>query len=123
MIIVDANIWIDTLRGRADPELDELILSDEAAMHPHVLGKIALGSFRDRETILTRLHRLPVPNVAREGHVIYMINEHRLWATGIGYSDAHLLASARISPDGYLWTRDKRLHTQAERLGVAYFPA
>jgi predicted nucleic acid-binding protein len=116
MIIVDANIWIDTLRGRADPELDELILSD-------VLGEIALGSFRDRETILTRLHRLPVPNVAREGHVIYMINEHRLWATGIGYSDAHLLASARISPDGYLWTRDKRLHTQAERLGVAYFPA
>jgi predicted nucleic acid-binding protein len=123
MIIVDANIWIDTLRGRADPELDELILSDEAAMHPHVLGEIALGSFRDRETILTRLHRLPVPNVAREGHVIYMINEHRLWATGIGYSDAHLLASARISPDGYLWTRDKRLHAQAERLGVAYFPA
>ncbi len=120
MIIVDANIWIDTLRGRIEPDLDELILSERAAMHPHVLGEIALGSFRDRDTILSRFRRLPVPNVAREDHVIYMINEHSLWATGIGYSDAHLLASARISPDGYLWTRDKRLRAQAERIGVAY---
>ena len=122
MIVVDANIWIDHLRGHIDPELDELVLNDEAAMHPHVLGEIALGSFRDRARILMRLERLPVPNVAREGHVLYMIDEHQLWATGIGYSDAHLLASARISPDGYLWTRDKRLHAQAQRLGVAYTP-
>ena len=122
MIIVDANIWIDHLRGRIDPELDELVLNDEAAMHPHVLGEIALGSFRDRSRILTRLGRLPVPNVARDGHVRYMIDEHQLWATGIGYSDAHLLASARVTSVGYLWTRDKRLHAQAERLGVAYNP-
>ena len=120
MIIVDANVWIDTLRGRAEPRLDELVLSEQAAMHPHVLGEIALGSFRDRANILDRLGRLPVPTVAREGDVRYMIDEHELWATGIGYSDAHLLASARLSPDGYLWTRDKRLHAQAERLGVAY---
>lgn len=122
MILVDANIWIDHLRGRIDPDLDELVLNEEAAMHPHVLGEIALGSFRNRTRVLMRLERLPVPNVAREGHVLFMIDEHELWSTGIGYSDAHLLASARISPDGYVWTRDKRLHAQAERLGVAYVP-
>ena len=120
MVIVDANVWIDYLRGKDEPRLDELVLAREAAMHPHVLGEIALGHFRNRDRVMTRLGRLPVPNVAREGHVLYMIDEHRLFGTGIGYSDAHLLASARISPDGVLWTRDKRLHAQAERLDVAY---
>lgn len=120
MIIVDANIWVDSLRGRDDPQLDELIASDQAVMHPHVLGEIALGSFRNRATVLNRLERLRLPNVARDGHVLYMIDQHDLWATGIGYTDAHLLASARLSPNGRLWTRDKRLHAQADRLGVAY---
>lgn len=122
MIVVDANVWIDHLRGHEDPILDELLLNEQAAMHPHVLGEIALGSFRNRDHVVARFERLPVPSVAREGYVRFMIDEHRLWGTGIGYSDAHLLASARISPDGYLWTRDKRLHGEAERLGVAYAP-
>jgi predicted nucleic acid-binding protein len=120
VIIVDANIWIDHFRGREDKALDDLILARNAAMHPHVLGEIALGSFRDRDAILTRLMRLPVPTVAREGHVLYMIDEHRLWSRGVGYTDAHLLASALLTPDGELWTRDNRLQAQAERLGVAY---
>lgn len=100
--------------------LDELLLNDQATMHPHVLGEIALGSFRNRDQLLARFEILPVPNVAREGYVRYMIDEHRLWGTGIGYSDAHLLASARLSPDGRLWTRDRRLHAHATRLGVAF---
>jgi len=122
VIVVDANVWIDHLRGRDDPLLDELLLNEQAAMHPHVLGEIALGIFRNRDHVVARFGRLPVPTVAREEYVRFMIDEHQLWGTGIGYSDAHLLASARISPDGYLWTRDKRLHGQAERLGVAYAP-
>lgn len=122
MIIIDANIWVDHLRGRDDPHLDELIASDQAVMHPHVLGEIALGSFRDRSRVLRRLERLRFPNVARDGHVLFMIDEHDLWSTGIGYTDAHLIASARLSPDGRLWTRDRRLHVQAQRLGVGHEP-
>lgn len=120
VIVVDANVWIDLLRGQENPLLDELLLTRQAVMHPHVLGEIALGGLKDRDRVIMRLERLPVPNVAREGYVCFMIDEHRLWGTGIGYSDAHLLASARISPDGLLWTQDKRLREQAERLGVAY---
>ncbi len=48
-----------------------------------------------------------------------MIEWHNLYSCGIGYVDAHLIASARISPGARLWSRDKRLRTQAERLGVA----
>ena len=91
-------------------------------MHPHALGEIALGSIKNRDYVLARFEMLPVPNVAKEGYVLYMIDEHDLAATGIGYTDAHLLASAFITPGGLLWTRDRRLHAQAERLGLAYQP-
>ena len=35
---------------------------------------------------------------------------------GIGYVDAHLLASVRLSSPARLWTRDKRLHAAATAL-------
>jgi len=54
--------------------------------------------------------------------VLHLIDRHGLWGTGIGYTDAHLLASALLTPGGRLWTRDKRLHDQAERLSVAFPP-
>lgn len=91
-------------------------------MHPHVLGEVALGSIGNREEVMARFELLSVPNVAEEGYVLYLIDKEGLWATGIGYTDAHLLASALLTPNGRLWTRDKRLHAQAERLGVAYQP-
>ena len=89
-------------------------------MHPHVLGEVALGSIKNRELVLYRFGRLPIPSVAKDGHVLHLIDEQKLWATDIGYTDAHLLASALLTPDGLLWTRGKRLLAQAERLGIAY---
>lgn len=121
MIVIDSSIWIDHIRS-PDPGLDELLLRDHALMHPHVLGEIALGSIKGREAVLGRFELLPVPNVATEGYVRYLIDEKELAATGIGYTDAHLLASALLTPSGRLWTRDTRLHAQAQRLGVAYNP-
>lgn len=121
MIIVDSSIWIDHIT-KTEPGLHGLLLRDAAMMHPHVLGEIALGSIRNRSAVLARFERLPVPNVAKEAHVLHLIDAESLVATGIGYSDAHILASALLTPGGRLWTRDKRLHAQADRLGVAFAP-
>lgn len=121
MIVVDSSIWIDHIRS-PEPRLDALLMREHALMHPHALGEIALGSMKRREVVLSRFALLPVPNVAKEGYVLYLIEEKDLAATGLGYTDAHLLASALLTPGGRLWTRDKRLHAQAERLGVAYRP-
>ncbi|MEO6717838.1 MAG: VapC toxin family PIN domain ribonuclease [Novosphingobium sp.] len=121
MIVVDSSIWIDHIHT-GEPQLNSLLLRDHALMHPHALGEISLGSIRNRENVLARFMRLPVPNIAKEGHVLFLIDEEKLIATGIGYTDAHLLASALITPGGKLWTRDRRLHTQAKRLGIAYQP-
>ena len=119
MIVVDTSIWIDHIHAGV-PLLGELLLREHALMHPHVLGEIALGSIRNRDEFIARFLRLPVPNVAKEGHLLHLIDAEELFATGIGYTDAHLLASALLTPGGKLWTRDKKLQAQAGRLGVAY---
>jgi predicted nucleic acid-binding protein len=121
MIVIDSSIWIDHIHTPV-PQLNALLLREHALMHPHVLGEIALGSIRDRNRLLARFELLPVPNIAEEGYVLYMIDERNLMATGIGYTDAHLLASTFLTPNGKLWTRDKRLYAHADRFGLAYTP-
>lgn len=121
MIVVDSSIWVDHLHT-GEPLLHGLLMREQALMHPHVLGEVTLGSLKNREQVLARLMRLPVPNVAKDGHVLDLIDRHSLWATGIGYTDAHLLASTLLTGGVLLWTRDKRLRAQAERLGIAYRP-
>ncbi len=49
---------------------------------------------------------------------MHLIESAPLAGTGVGYADVHLLVSARLSR-AMLWSRDKRLIRQAERLGLA----
>lgn len=92
----------------------------EALVHPYVIGELALGSLPDRARLLARFAEMPQPPLARHTHVMQLIEAEELFSTGIGYVDAHLLASARLLRGSLIWTRDKRLHVQAERLGIAY---
>ena len=57
--------------------------------------------------------------MASAGEVLGFIASHALYGIGIGYVDAHLLASARLTPGSTLWTLDKSLAAAALRLGVA----
>ena len=119
MIIVDTGIWIDHLKA-ANSRLAELGERLEALLHPYVLGELALGSLSARKRFLARMAMLPQPPIARHAHVMQLVEAERLFSSGIGYVDAHLLASARLLPGSRVWTKDARLHAQAERLGVAY---
>ena len=121
MIIVDTGIWVDHLKV-PNPQLAKLSERLEALLHPFVLGELALGSLPKRRRLLERLSILPQPPVARHDYVMILIEAERLFATGIGYVDAHLLASARLLPGSRVWTGDKRLRAQAERLCVSYEP-
>lgn len=120
-LLVDAAIWIDHLR-RPDLALARALKGDRALIHPFTIGEIALGSLRDRSALLLELNLRQRPRIASDDEVLAMIDEHTLFGTGIGYIDAHLLASTLITPDTHLWTRDKRLHAAAERLGIAAKP-
>jgi hypothetical protein len=116
MIIVDTSVWIGHFR-QEEPRLLKLIEQGSLLMHPFVIGEIALGSLARREATIVLLSKQDEAPVATLPEVLRLIERERLHGLGIGYVDAHLLASARLA-DATLWTRDKRLDLAAGRLGV-----
>lgn len=119
MILIDSTIWIEHLRAEL-PILVSLLNQERVLSHPLIVGEIAMGSIKQRQRKLERLAALPQGPVARHESVLALVERAKLFSTGLSYIDAHLLASARLFPGGKLWTGDKRLQTQAERLGLAY---
>ena len=119
MILVDASIWIDHLRT---PEtlLNVMLEKRQILTHPFVIGEVALGHVQQRERFLGALHLLPRAAEAYNEEVFAFITSQKLFGTGIGYVDAHLLVAARMTPNTSLWTRDKRLLAVAERLNLAW---
>lgn len=118
MILADTSVWIDHLR-RTDDALSDRLGRQQILVHPFVIGELALGSLKDRAQIIRELGRLPQAVTARDDEVLAMIDRHGLAGRGIGYIDAHLLASARLTAHARLWTRDKRLGDVAAELALA----
>lgn len=118
MILVDTSIWVDHLRD-GDAELTNLLDGGMVVTHPFVVGELALGVLRQRETVLASLQDLPKANVASDDEVLRFIDEFRLNGRGIGYVDSHLLAATRLTSDASLWTRDKKLLAVANALSLA----
>ena len=87
-------------------------------MHPLVLGELSMGNLANRETILTRLRELPKAAAATNHDVMEMVGRRAIHGRGIGFVDAHLVASCLVS-GATLWTHDKRLHDIAVELGAA----
>jgi len=89
--------------------------------HPWVTGELALGHLSNRAEVLVLLGNLPTAVQATILEVMRLIEDQRLFVfgLGIGYVDAHLLASTLLTSDAALWTREQRLHAVAARLGVA----
>lgn len=117
MILADTSVWIDHL-NLTDRTLLQLLDGDEIAMHPFVIGELAMGKWPDRMATLRGLRKLEFVNVARNEEVLQLIEDWDLAGTGIGYMDAHLLASVLLTPDTLLWTRDRRLRVVAHQLSL-----
>ncbi|MGA9867596.1 MAG: PIN domain-containing protein [Acetobacteraceae bacterium] len=118
MTLVDTSVWIDHWHA-SDQTLARLLNERSVLGHPFVVGEVAMGSLRGRDQVLTDMRRLPQAAVARRDEVLGFIERHRLFGLGMGYVDAHLIAATRLTPGAVLWTRDRRLHDAADRLGVA----
>ena len=118
LILADTSVWIDYLRG-ADPIMSDRLDVAQILMHPFVRGELALGNLRGRAKFLDSLLELPAPILATYDEVMLLVEEHRLWGRGISFVDANLLASVKLSKDALLWTRDRRLATVAQSLGVS----
>jgi len=117
VILADTTIWIDHLR-RGNVQLQELLDGGQVLMHPFVVAELALGSLRDRAKTLVELDAFLQVPVARLGEVRKLIESRKLYAKGIGLTDAHLVASCLITPGVQLWTRDGALQGVAQALGI-----
>jgi len=115
MILADTSIWIRHFR-ESDAELCSLLSNGQVAMHPFVLGELACRNLHQRKTTLKDLNRLPNASACLDREVREFIEARQLMGKGIGYIDAHLLASSLVTGIK-LWTADTRLHEIACLLG------
>ena len=118
MILVDTSVWIDHLR-KGNALLSSLLSNASVLIHPFVIGELACGNLQNRSRILNLLADLPAGKVADDQEVLFFIEHNDLMGRGIGYVDAHLLASTSLSSSSRLWTVDRKLKDVAISLGLA----
>lgn len=119
MILVDTSVWVDHLRV-GDQALATALNNAQVLCHPFVVGELACGSIAHRAAMLELLDALPKAPTATHEEVMTMVSRRALYGRGIGWVDAHLLASTLIAAGSRLWTRDRRLATVAAELNVHY---
>lgn len=117
MILADTSVWIDHFR-MGNARLSDLLNEGAVLCHPFVIGELACGNLRKRDEILSLLAALPEAPAALHGEVLGFVAQHGLNGRGLGWIDAHLLASAMLSKCR-LWTLDKQLERAARKLGVS----
>ncbi|WP_109474141.1 type II toxin-antitoxin system VapC family toxin [Ornithinimicrobium cavernae] len=117
MILVDTSVWIDHLHTRDSHLVEELEL-DRVGCHPAVIEELALGSLANRDDVMVLLGSLRRFPVLRHEEVPALVAGRRLWGRGLSAVDAHLLGSVALVEGGVLWTRDKRLRSACQEVGV-----
>lgn len=118
MTLVDTSVWVDHLRYGSST-LAELLDAAQVLSHPFVIGELALGQLRQRSQVLGLLRRLPAAPHADHQEVMSLVERQGLAGSGIGWVDAHLLASARLARVR-LWTFDRSLDTAASAMDLAW---
>lgn len=118
MILVDTSVWVHHLRS-GDEHLRSLLFDGQVLCHPFIVGEIACGALQNRREILSLLAALPLAFMAEHEEVLRLIESRRLHGRGIGWIDAHLIASALLSRSP-LWTLDRKLRVVSSSLAISY---
>jgi predicted nucleic acid-binding protein len=120
-VLVDTSVWIRFLtnRGPYAAELDGLLSRDDVHGHDFVYGELLIGDRGGRKALLAAYERMDQAPLVSHADVVAFVRDRKLNGRGIGWIDAHLLASSLV---GHLklWTADSPLATVATELGIAY---
>ena len=117
MILVDTSVWIEHFR-KENARLQTLLYDEQVLCHPFVIGELACGRLQNRQEILRLVSALPEARAAEQAEVLRFLETRKLYGCGLGWVDAHLLASALLSGCP-LWTLDKPLQRAAAALGAS----
>jgi predicted nucleic acid-binding protein len=101
----------------SNPNLASFLENGLVFTHPFVVGELACGNLKNREAFLKDLRTLPVAKIARDEEVAHFVEQREIWGRGIGWIDAHLLASSIVT-GCRLWSFDLRLNEIAAELGL-----
>lgn len=121
IVLVDTSVWIRFLSNR-DPyatELDALLSRDEVSGHDFVYGELLIGDKIGRKQLLADYELLHQAPAVPHRDVVEFVRDRRLHGRGIGWIDAHLLASALVGRLR-LWTADPALAITAKEFGIAF---
>jgi predicted nucleic acid-binding protein len=116
-MLVDTSGWIRHFAA-TEPRLGGLLEDGQVMVHPFVIGELACGTLRKRQEVLALLDRLDSVPVASDGETRRLIELRRLMGRGLGWEDAHLLASCLLA-GVQLWSLDRRLVRVAEMLELS----
>jgi predicted nucleic acid-binding protein len=121
IVLVDTSVWIRFVSNRAPhaAQLDALLSRDEVSGHEFVYGELLIGDKGGRTQLLANYQQMYRAPVVPHRDVVEFVRDRRLHGRGIGWIDAHLLASALIGRLK-LWTTDPRLAVTARERGVGY---
>jgi hypothetical protein len=120
-VLVDTSVWIRFLANRPPhaSELEQLLSRDEVSGHELVYGELLIGDRGGRTALLSNYERMDRAPLVSHTEVAAFVRDRQLNGRGIGWIDAHLLASALVA-QMTLWTADSPLATIAAELGIAY---
>ena len=119
MTLVDTSVWVAHFRNGNSP-LAELLNEALVLVHPFVVGELACGNLKNRARALSDLEALPSAVSATHEEVMRLLEDRELWGLGVGWIDAHLLASALLSSCQF-WTLDKGLVRAGATAGVTLY--
>jgi predicted nucleic acid-binding protein len=117
MVLVDSSVWVAHL-WEGNDDLARLLEAGDVICHPLIVGELACGNLKNRTEILSLLQSLPMAMEAEHEEVLQFIEEKRLMGRGLGYIDAHLMASSALMRTP-LWTFDKRLNEISKELAIS----
>jgi predicted nucleic acid-binding protein len=120
-VLVDTSVWVRFLANRAPyaARLDRLLSRDEVNGHDFVYGELLIGDKGGRRQLLGNYERMDQAPFVPHREVVAFVRHRKLNGRGIGWVDAHLLASALVGRLK-LWTADLPLATIATEMGIAY---
>jgi len=116
MYLVDSSAWIAHLKGSTTP-LSKLLTDNEVLVHPFIVGELSCGTLKNREEFLSLMSSLPSTLIADHQEVLILIKERKLYGSGIGWIDAHLLVSCLLT-NAKILTYDKALSRAAKKLKI-----
>lgn len=121
IVLVDTSVWIRFLSNRAPhaAHLEELLSRGDVCGHEFVYGELLIGDVGGRTQLLADYEQIHQAPVVPHTEVAAFVRERRIHGRGVGWVDAHLLASSLVGRL-QLWTTDPRLTALAKQFGVAH---